>query len=63
MKSLLDSEIDVLLNAEAEAAGVTEIPSQELVLLDLQAALEELHCLVAPHSDVTGDLLVTPDPE
>ena len=53
----------MLLDAEAKAASVAEVPPQELVFLDLQAALNKLHCLLAPHRHVTSNLLVTPDPE
>lgn len=53
----------MLLNTESEATGVTEISSQELVLLHLQAALEKLHRLLASDGHVAGDLLVAPDPE
>ena len=53
----------MLLDAESEAPGVAEVPPEQLVLLDLEAALKQLHGLLAPHGDVAGDLLVTPDAE
>jgi hypothetical protein len=53
----------VLLDAETKAPGVAEVPPEQLVLLDLEAALKQLHGLLAPHRDVAGDLLVTPDAE
>lgn len=53
----------MLLDTESETASVTEVPPQELVLLDLQATLEKLHCLVSPHSHVASNLLITPDPK
>lgn len=62
-RNKLDSKIDVLLNTEAEAAGIAEVTPQELVLLDLQTALQKLHCLVSSNRNVTGNLLVTPDSE
>lgn len=37
---VLDTEIDVLADAEAEVAGLGEVPPAELVLLDLEATLE-----------------------
>ena len=53
----------MLLDAESEAPGVAEVPPEQLVLLDLEAALKQLHGLLAPDSDVAGDLLVAPDAE
>lgn len=59
----LDSEIDVLLNTESEAASIAEVSPQKLVLLDLEATLQKLHCLLASHRDVARNLLITPNPE
>ena len=39
---VLDTEIDVLADAEAEVAGLGEVAAAELVLLDLEATLENL---------------------
>ena len=61
--ALLHAKIDVLLDTEAKAAGVTEVPPEQLVLLHLEPALEQLHRLLAPHRHVARDLLVTPDAE
>jgi len=57
------TEIDVLLNTETEVAGLGEVLAAELVLLDLEAALEDLLSLGATDGDVDGDLLVTTDAE
>lgn len=62
-RAVLDTKVDVLLDAESEAPSVAEVPPEQLVLLDLEAALKQLHGLLAPHRDVAGDLLVTPDAE
>lgn len=39
---VLDAEIDVLADAEAEVAGLAEVALAELVLLDLEATLDDL---------------------
>ena len=57
------TEIDVLLDAEAKVAGLGEVLALELVLLDLEATLENLLSLGPADSDVHGDLLVTTDTE
>lgn len=60
---VLDSEIDVLADTEAEVAGLAEVALAELVLLDLEATLENLLGLGATDSDVDRDLFVTTDTE
>lgn len=60
---VLDAQIDVLGDTEAEVAGLAEVALPQLVLLDLEAALENLLCLGAADGDVDGDLLVTADTE
>ena len=60
---VLDAQIDVLVDAEAEVSGVGEVLLEELVLLDLEATLNDLHSLLSADSDVNGDLLVTADAE
>ena len=57
------AEVDVLLDAEAKVAGLGEVAALELVLLDLEAALEDLLGLGAADGDVHRDLLVTTDAE
>lgn len=57
------TEIDVLLDTETKVAGLGEVPAAELVLLDLEAALEDLLGLGAADGDVHRDLLVTTDAE
>ena len=56
-------KIDVLLDAEPEVARLGEVLALELVLLDLQAALEDLLRLRPADGDVHGNLLVTTDAE
>lgn len=53
----------MLLNTESEAASIAEVSPQKLVLLDLEATLQKLHCLLASHRDVARNLLITPNPE
>lgn len=60
---VLDAEIDVLADAEAEVAGLGEVALAELVLLDLEATLENLLGLGAADGDVDGNLFVTADTE
>ena len=60
---VLDAEIDVLADTESEVAGLAEVALAELVLLDLEATLEDLLGLSATDGDVDGDLLVTADTE
>ena len=57
------TKVDVLLNTETEVAGLGEVAALELVLLDLEAALEDLLGLGPADGDVHGDLLVTTDTE
>ena len=60
---VLDAEVNVLVDTEAEVAGVGEVAALELVLLDLEATLEDLLSLGAADGDVASDLLVTSDTE
>lgn len=60
---VLDTEIDVLANTETEVAGLGEVALPQLVLLDLEATLENLLSLGATDGDVDGDLFVTADTE
>ena len=60
---VLDAQINVLLNTEAEVAGVGEVLLHELVLLHLQTALQNLQGLLAANGGMDGDLLVTADGE
>ena len=48
--NLLDAQIDMLGNAEAEVAVVGEVLLPQLVLTDLEAALEDLLGLGAPNT-------------
>lgn len=60
---VLDTQIDVLGDTEAEVAGLGEVALPQLILLDLQATLQNLLGLGATDGDVNGDLLVTTDTE
>ena len=60
---VLDSQIDVLLDAEAEVAVLAEVVATQLVLADLEAALQNLLGLGTTDCAVNGDLLVTTDAE
>lgn len=60
---VLDAQVDVLADTEAKVAGLAEVALPELVLLDLEATLEDLLGLSATDGDVDGDLFVTADTE
>ena len=60
---VLDTQVDVLGDTETEVAGLGEVALAELVLLDLEATLEDLLSLGTTDGDVDGDLLVTADTE
>jgi hypothetical protein len=60
---VLDAEIDVLADTEAKVTGLAEVALAKLVLLDLEATLEDLLGLGATDGDVDSDLLVTADTE
>ena len=60
---VLDTQVDVLGDTETEVAGLGEVALAELVLLDLEATLEDLLSLGATDGDVDGDLFVTADTE
>ena len=60
---VLDTQINVLLNTETEVARVGEVLLHQLVLLHLQAALQDLQSLLATNGRMDGDLLVTTDGE
>lgn len=53
----------MLLDTKAKASGVAEVPPEQLVLLHLQATLQQLHRLLTPNSNIARDLLITPDTE
>jgi len=60
---VLDAKIDVLLDTEAKVSGSREILGVQLVLLNLQASLQNLLGLGATDSAVHGNLLVTTNGE
>eukprot|EP00965_Chrysotila_dentata_P036619 1219028-Pleurochrysis_carterae.AAC.4 len=60
---VLQAEIDVLHNAEAKVASVGKVALTQLVLLHLEATLQQLLRLLAAHRHVASDLLVTADAE
>ena len=60
---VLDTQINVLRDTETEVTGLGEVALAELVLLDLEATLEDLLGLGATDGNVDGDLLITADTE
>jgi len=60
---VLNTEIDVLADTEAEVASLGEVALAEFVFLDLQSTLQDLLGLWSADGDVNGNLLVTADTE
>merc|ERR1719273_2197466 len=60
---VLDSQVDVLLDTEPEVSIFGKVLSPQLILLHLEASLEDLLGLGSPDGAVDGDLLVPPDAE
>jgi hypothetical protein len=52
---VLDTQVDVLADTETEVARLAEVALAELVLLDLEATLENLLSLGTADCDVNGD--------
>lgn len=51
----------MLLDTKAKTPSITEVLAQQLVFLDLQSTLQQLHCFVTSHSNIASYLLITPD--
>lgn len=60
---VLETEINVLVDTEAEVASVGEVLAAELIGVHLEATLEEVLGTVATDGAVAGDLLTTTDGE
>ena len=60
---VLDSQVDVLLNAEAETPTVGEVHFLEFSVLDLEASFKNLVGFLAPDGDVHGHFFVPLDAE
>ena len=63
LRIVLDAEVDVLLDAKAKVARGAEVVLGELILLDLEALLEDLSSLCTTDGGVDGDLLISADAE
>ena len=60
---VLNPEINVLLDTKTKVTSAGEVALAQLVLLDLQALLQNLLSLLTAHGGVNGDLLVTTNGE
>ena len=60
---VLDAQIDVLADAKPKVPRRRKVALAQLVLLDFEAALEDLFSFGAADGDVDGDLLVAADAE
>ena len=58
---VLDTQIDMLVNTEAEVSLIRETSPPQLVLLDLESSFEDLLSLGTSHRAPAGDFLVPPD--
>jgi hypothetical protein len=56
---VLDTQIDVLVDSETKVSGLGEVSLKQFVLLDLEAALNNLKRLFSAYGDVHTDLFVT----
>jgi hypothetical protein len=60
---VLDTEIDVFADTEAEVASLREVALSEFVFLDLQSTLQDFLGLWSSDCDVDSNLLVATDTE
>jgi len=60
---VLDTEIDMFADTEAEVASLGEVALAKLIFLDFQSTLQDFLGLWSTDSNVHSDLLVTTDTE
>ncbi len=60
---VLHAQVNMFCYTEPEVAGVTKVASLQLVLLDLEAFLEDVLGLLASDGHVTGDFVISADSE
>lgn len=60
---IFDTQVDVLSNAESKVTRLGEVPSPQLVLLDLETTLENLFRLGATNGDMNRNLFISADTE
>ena len=60
---VLDTQINMLRDAEAEVAGLGEVLLAQLVFLDLEASLQDFFRFGTSDGDVDGNLFVAADAE
>ena len=60
---VLDAEINVFADTEAEVASLREVALAELIFLNLQSTLQDFFSLWSTDGDVNRDLFVTTDTE
>jgi hypothetical protein len=58
---VLDTQVNVLANAEAEVASLAEIPLAQLIFFDFQSSLQNFLGFWAAYGDMHGDLLIASD--
>ena len=56
---ILDSQIDMFLNTESEAAGIREIDFSELSILDFETSFQNFVGFVSSDSYVYGHLFIS----
>ncbi len=62
-RNLLDSQVNVFLDAKSKASSFTEIPAKELILLYLQSALQELCGFLSTYSNIARNLFIASNPK
>lgn len=61
LTNILDSQINVFLDAKTKASRLAEVPPKQLVFLNFQTTLQELHRLLTSNSDIARNLLIMPN--
>ena len=60
---VLEAKVNVLFDAKSKVSSLAEVLPLELVLLNLESTLDDLHGLFSADGDVAGNLFVTADAE
>ena len=60
---VLNSQVNVLVDTEAEVSGLAEVLCEELIFLNFEATLDNFESLLSSDGNVDGDLFVTTDSE
>lgn len=61
--NILDSKINMLLDAKTKTSSITKIPPQQFIFLHFQSTLQKLHGLLPSNSHIASNLLITSNPK